>query len=123
VFLYAMGPIHDFTPFLSAEDYYARVRQQLGMPDGQVEAERTYVDRCVAVLATNTYYSAEDHAAGPFVCALPTGGDRSRIAVLVRGRSQGSCYLASPIELAWLSDHFVNEVDAPEESDWAGDAW
>jgi hypothetical protein len=77
------------------------------------------VDAQVEALERGTFYSKDDHAFGPFVAGLPDGDYADpRLMVLVKGRNNGTVYLAAPYELPWLSEFLESEVDGRGRPAW-----
>jgi hypothetical protein len=123
VHLYVTSPIDHFAGMLPAELYYERLVSVDGH-DGEaaVAPARSYVEATVALIESNTHYDrASDHAAGPFVAALPDAGGtpEGALIVMVKGSNNGSFYIASPFELPWLSDWHAGRVqEAPDRPEW-----
>ena len=83
------------------------------------------MDECLRALAEHTYYDRGDRAARPFVSALPHGDDTyPRLVVSVKGSNNGTFYVASPVELPWLSDHLTTTIEGADRPKWsAEDHW
>lgn len=114
MYLYSTGPIDHFGPLLSVEAFDER---------GVGEPVREFIERCLRDLAEETAFDPEEIAAGPWVSALPDGGGGNypALVVMVKASTNGTVYVASPVELPHLSEYWTATLDKPRHPAWKGD--
>lgn len=106
MFVYEVPPIDDWSPWLSEDEYKAKLDAEWG-PDsaggwtGYVALRKRAFDLARAKLNWEG-----DFREGPFIAGLPPhfGESQSEVVIAWKQDNNGSCFIASPIEMPWLDD-------------------